>query len=149
MFQRILIPIDSSECSKAAALLAAKLARAWGSQLTFVHIFEGEVSPEAKLLLEGFTQYTRHVPHLILEPMRHNLSETLIALASKEAAELILIGVHAQAKLEREVLNGVAKSVSEQAKIPVLIVPMEQKKVGFEARWASAQPINPLLEQQV
>jgi nucleotide-binding universal stress UspA family protein len=139
MFQRILIPIDSSLCSKAAAQLAARLARAWGSQLTFVYIYEGEITEEAKALLESFVQYTRHVPHLILEPMQHNLSETLAGLASREAAELILIGVHAQAKLEREVLSGVAKSISEQAKIPVLIVPIEQKKIGFEARWAATQ----------
>ena len=136
MFQRILIPIDSSECSKAAAQLAAKLARAWGSQLTFVYVYEGEVTPEATALLQSFLQYTRHVPHLILEPMQDNLSKTLVDLASREAAELILIGVHAHAKLEHEVLDDLAKSISEQAKIPVLIVPIEHKKIGFEARWA-------------
>ncbi len=138
MFQHILVPIDSSQSSKAAAQLAARLARAWGSQVTFVHIYEGDATQEARALLEGFIQYTRLVPHLILEPMQHNLSETLVGLATREATELILIGVHAYARLEQEVLDGVAGSISEQAKIPVLIVPIESKKVGFEARWASA-----------
>lgn len=138
MFQRILIPIDSSQCSQAAAQLAARLARAWGSHITFAYIYEGVATAEDTILLEKFRQFTRYVPCLILEPMKNNLSETLIELANREATELILIGVHAHAKLEREVLDGVAKSISAQAKIPVLIVPMETKKIGFEARWAGA-----------
>jgi nucleotide-binding universal stress UspA family protein len=136
MFQHILVPIDTSQCSHAAAQLAGRLARAWGSQITFAYIFDGFATPEDTALLEGFRQYTRHVPRLVLEPMKTNLSQTLVEIANREVAELILIGVHAHAKLEREVLDGVAKSISSQAKIPVLIVPIETKKIGFEARWA-------------
>ena len=136
MFQHILVPIDSSQCSQAAAQLSARLARAWGSQITFACIYEGFVTSEHTDLLERFRKFTRHVPNLILEPMKNNLTETLVHLANREAAELILIGVNAHAKLEREVFDGIAKSISDQAKIPVLIVPIESKKIGFEARWA-------------
>ncbi len=138
MFQHILVPVDSSPCSRAAVALAARLCRAWGSQLSLAHIYEGHSSQAAQELLEQFLSYTRQTPNLILEPMQENLAKTLVLLAEHEHSELILIGTHVDAHLERQAIGSVARDVAVQARIPVLIVPAESKKIGFEARWATA-----------
>jgi nucleotide-binding universal stress UspA family protein len=139
MYQKILVPIDSSPCSDAAVQLAARLSRAWGSHLTLAHILSDatpDKSQEARTMLEHHAGSARYYPHLLLEPLQDSVAQTLSSLAEREAAELIVIGTHAHAKLERQAIGSIAHELAVLSQTPVLIVPANFRKHGFEARWA-------------
>jgi nucleotide-binding universal stress UspA family protein len=143
MYQKILVPIDSSPCSDAAVQLAARLSRAWGSHLTLAHIMS-DTSPdknqEAQAMLERHAGSVRFYPHLLLEPLQDSVARTLSKLAEREAAELIVIGTHAHAKLERQAIGSIAHELAVLSQTPVLIAPAHFRKHGFEARWAHVAP---------
>jgi nucleotide-binding universal stress UspA family protein len=143
MYQKILVPIDASPCSDAAVQLAVRLSRAWGSQLSLAHILSDN-SPDhrhdAQTMLEHHAGSARFYPHLLLEPLHNSVAQTLASLASREAAELIVIGTHAHAKLERQAIGSIAHELAVLSQTPVLIVPANGRKHGFEARWAHVSP---------
>ncbi|MFN3265268.1 MAG: universal stress protein [Deinococcales bacterium] len=143
MYLNILVPIDSSPCSENAVHLAVRLARAWGSHLSLVHVLT-DTLPEhratAQALLERHAACARHRPRLLLEQFEQSVAYTLAKLAERESAELIVIGTHAHAKLERQAIGSVAHELAVLAQTPVLIVPAHFRKYGFEARWAHVAP---------
>lgn len=143
MYQKILVPLDSNPCSEAVMNLAARLARAWGSHLSLAHVLPDNL-PEhrhsAQAMLERHATCARHAPQLLLEPLGESIAQTLSKLAEREAAELIVIGTHAHAKLERQAIGSVAHELAVLAQTPVLIVPAHFRKHGFEARWAHIAP---------
>jgi nucleotide-binding universal stress UspA family protein len=143
MYHKILVPIDSSPCSEAAVQLASRLSRAWGSQLSLAHILSDNSQnhrQEAQTMLEHHASSARYCPHLLLEPLQDSVAQTLSSLAKREAAELIVIGTHAHAKLERQAIGSIAHELAVLAQTPVLIVPAHFRKHGFEARWAHVAP---------
>jgi nucleotide-binding universal stress UspA family protein len=139
MYQKILVPIDSSPCSRAAVQLAARLSRAWGSQLCLAHVLsdsQPDHAHQARTLLERHLGVARFAPNLLLEPLQDSLAQTISKLAEREAAELIVIGTYAHSKLERQATGSLAHELAVLSQTPVLIVPAVFRKHGFEARWA-------------
>lgn len=151
MYQRLLVPVDSSPCAAVAAGVAMRLARAFGSHVTLVHMLVNDdpaARERASSLLERLSKDARHPPKQLLEVAAGSLSlaQSIVNVAQREASDMILIGTHAHAHLERKAMGSVAHDVAVLAQIPVLMVPAQIKKLGFEGRWSQATQGKPLLE---
>jgi nucleotide-binding universal stress UspA family protein len=141
MYQRLLVPVDASPCSEVASSLAMRLARAFGSHVTLMHALSRDDASSrltATRLLERLSNGARHAPKLILEPPTSDVAECIVSVAQREASDMILIGTHAHARLERKALGSVAHDVAVLAQVPVLMVPAHIRKGGLEGRWLQA-----------
>jgi nucleotide-binding universal stress UspA family protein len=141
MYQRLLVPVDASPCSVVASSLAMRLARAFGSHVTLLHVLSKDDAPTRKAalgLFERLSAGARQAPKLILEPPASDVAGSIVAVSGREAVDMILIGTHAHARLERKVLGSVAHDVAVLAQVPVLMVPAQIRKGGLEGRWLQA-----------
>jgi nucleotide-binding universal stress UspA family protein len=149
MYQRLLVPVDTSPCSEVASSLAMRLARAFGSHVTLLHVLSRDdavTRTNARRLLEHLSEGARHPPKLILEPPASDVADGIVAVCEREASDMILIGTHAHARLERKALGSVAHDVAVLAQVPVLMVPAQIKKGGLEGRWWQATQSRPVTD---
>jgi universal stress protein A len=145
-FQRILIPVDFSERSRAAFRYAAQLARATGAQLDLLHVVPSptrvraavdaylgrpiphtpeSVIAEARAELEWFV---RTVDAAGLEVQLHVLAGDPASMICEQATEqpddLIVLGTHGRMGLAEVVmgqqLGAIAKSIMSCAPCPVV-----------------------------
>jgi nucleotide-binding universal stress UspA family protein len=142
IFSRIVVPTDFSPSSEEAWALAQRLATALGSEVLLVHVFteaplwgEGPFNMEhvretyatsrqwVSDKLEEWARSPRttglHVRPVLREGAPH---EEIIALATDERADLILIGTQGRGGLNRALLGSVADRVVRLAPCPVLTV---------------------------
>ncbi len=142
LFYRIVVPTDFSSSSEEAWALAQRLATALGSEMVLVHVFteaplwgEGPFNREhvrevyassrhwVKDKLEEWARSARaaglHVRPVLREGVPH---EEIVALATDEQADLILIGTQGRGGLNRALLGSVADRVVRLAPCPVLTV---------------------------
>jgi len=143
LFKRILVAIDDSDPSDAAAGFATALAPSGGSTLIFSTIVDtraafdtasnygGNVQPildewqfDAKLLLARAAGRARDAcvasaQELIAmgEPI-----EEILRMASSQHADLIVMGTHGRRGLRRMVMGSVAEGVVRKSLIPVAVV---------------------------
>lgn len=132
--QRILCPVDFSECSLRAFEFAAELASRCRAALEVVHVWQPSgrgvayqgpmsavVGEEAEIgrALEKLYPSNRDVAcqhHLLVgEPV-----EEIIQLATERQIDLIVIGTHGRTGLSRWILGSVAETILHTAPCPVL-----------------------------
>jgi nucleotide-binding universal stress UspA family protein len=141
--QSIVVGVDGSDISRAAAEHAVALARVWNAKVflvTVVRTPEGwwglggaPPSPEAlsTALAEGQAQILNELDdQLDLEGVDYETVEELgdpparlIAVAEDNGSGLIVIGRRGAGLAERVMLGSVADRVSHQSPVPVLVVP--------------------------
>ena len=141
--QSIVVGVDGSDTSRAAAEHAVSLARVWKVKVylvTVVRTPEGwwglggaPPSPEAlsTALAEGQAQILNELEgELDLDGVDYETVEELgdpharlIAVAEANQAGLIVIGRRGAGLAERVMLGSVADRVSHQSPVPVLVVP--------------------------
>lgn len=142
-FKRILCPVDTSECSRAALQHAVTLARARDAELTAVWVRPTLTPPPAL--------WPAYPPEFVLqsdedraaaeERLRTFVRETagdggarllfregavvpeILQVASELPADLIVIGTHGLSGLEHLLLGSVAERVLRKAACPVLTIP--------------------------
>jgi nucleotide-binding universal stress UspA family protein len=134
---------DFSECSAAALRRAIPLARAFGSDITALHVMPTTFPPGA-----GAASLTN--PDLLQPHLHHDVSislsrfvgpaigasvstrialregkavDEILALAASLPADLIVLGTHGTRAITRAVLGSVAERVLGRARCPVLTVP--------------------------
>jgi nucleotide-binding universal stress UspA family protein len=135
--QTILHPTDFSAASRPAFGLACALARDYGAHLILLHVapapvvMGGEmgvvpVAPvdDREALWEQLTALT---PTDAAVRVEHRLrvggaAEQIVAVATDEACDLIVIGTHGRTGLRRLLMGSVAEAVLRQASCPVLTV---------------------------
>ena len=142
MFYRIIVPTDFSSCSEEAWRLAQRLAGMSGAELVLTHVLS-----EAPLFREGpfimpkvreVFEAARSFGEQTLEewvakarseglPARAALRtgvayREIVALATDEQADLIVIGTHGRGGVDRALLGSVADRVIRLAPCPVLSV---------------------------
>lgn len=145
MYQRILVPVDGSETSKAGLAEAVKLARLTGAQLRLVHVVD-----ESPFLLsaEGMAAVSTDVLALLREGGQRILDEARTyvvgqgvavdtalydGLASRLAdcvgeevqgwhADLVVLGTHGRRGVGRVLLGSGAEQVARNSRVPVLLV---------------------------
>lgn len=139
----ILVAVDFTDVTPAVVAEAEKLARAFGAELTVVHVAEPnpdfvgyEAGPksvrdaEAKHLREEHSQL-----HEIAEKMRADgvnvkglvlqgpTVEKIIEEVDKLNADMIVMGNHQHGPLHRFFLGSATEGVIRQNRCPVLVVP--------------------------
>ncbi len=142
LFYRIVVPTDFSTCAEEAWGLAQRLAAAFGSELVLVHVLV-----EASLFEEGpfSMDRTRHVYEAARKWAEESLEEwagkargkgltvrpvlrtgvpyrEVVAVATDELADLVLMGTHGRGGINRALLGSVADRVIRLAPCPVLTV---------------------------
>jgi universal stress protein A len=137
--QTILLPVDSSEPSQAAARFAAQLAHDHGALLVIFHAVEtlgaenvtyGEAasSPQPETHRKRlFEELHRLVPRLADVRVRYVLgedppAEAIVKLAAEADCDLIVLGSHGRTGLQRLLAGSVAEDVVRKAPCPVLVV---------------------------
>lgn len=132
--QKILVPIDFSDCSKKALEYAIPFAKQFGAELKLLHVVERypAVPEMAPYDCENIEDATRE-----LEKLRKSLGNSVrcsffvrkgspqpeIATAARDFdADLIIISTHGRTGLARVFLGSTTEKVVRSAPCPVLIV---------------------------
>jgi nucleotide-binding universal stress UspA family protein len=142
VFYRIVVPTDFSACAEEAWALAQRLARAVGAELVLVHVL-------VETALYDETPFTMQRVREVYEGARRWGRESLdgwaakaksegldarvalrtgapyqeiVALATDERADLVVMGTHGRGGVGRALLGSVADRVVRMAPCPVLTV---------------------------
>jgi universal stress protein A len=142
LFYRIVVPTDFSGCAEEAWGLAQRLAAALGSELVLAHVLvetplfeEGPFTMErtrrvyeaarkwAEESIEQWAGTARGKGLNIRTALRTGVPyREIVALATDERADLVLMGTHGRGGLDRALLGSVADRVIRLAPCPVLTV---------------------------
>ena len=142
VFYRIVVPTDFSDCAKEAWALAQRLADAFGSELVLVHVLvasplfdEGPFSADrvrrvyevagkwAEASLEEWATKAKGRGLRVRVALREGMPyREIVALATDERADLVVMGTHGRGGLDRALLGSVADRVVRLAPCPVLTV---------------------------
>ena len=144
-FQRILVPVDFSEPSRAALETAIEIGRRWpDSVITVLHVYgvpvyayvEGTVLPP-QILSEIAGAAQDAVAKLcdaykdrgvVLRPVSElGTPMDIIRRAEEDKSDLIVMGTHGRTGLPHIVLGSVAERVVRHAPCPVLTVRGERR----------------------
>ncbi|WP_433964883.1 universal stress protein [Tunturiibacter gelidiferens] len=147
-FERILVPTDFSDVSQRALDYAKSVAQKCGSQILLAHVdqpinpitpperewidrnassqqVEQELEQQgAELRSEGFKARTISVPGAV--------QDAVLSTASREGADLIVLGTHSSAGVERLLSGSDAEEIFRNATCPVLVIgPVALPPSGF------------------
>jgi nucleotide-binding universal stress UspA family protein len=142
MYRRILVPVDGSETSNQALLLALELAGLKGGRVRLVHSLDelahvagyrhsaqlrSVVRDEGLQILQRALAIAdaAEVPAetCLLEPTAHgSLGEQVAEEAGQWGADLIVVGTHGRKGARRALLGSGAEQVLRLAPVPVLAV---------------------------
>ena len=138
MYKKILLASDGSENAGRAAKEAAKLAKKLSSQIILTYITG--TPPQSKLVKANFDVHS-----ILIEDAEEKIKDTISTLkednipytlkvaigdpadeiirtASKEEAELIILGSRGLGTIKGVVLGSVSQKVTHNAECPVMIV---------------------------
>jgi nucleotide-binding universal stress UspA family protein len=141
-FYRIVVPTDFSSCAEEAWALAQRLAGALGSELVLVHVLveaplwgEGPFSMDrTREVFEAARKWAgERLGEWVGQARGKGLAvrlalrtgaphEEIVALATDERADLVVIGTHGRGGVNRALLGSVADRVVRLAPCPVLTV---------------------------
>ena len=141
-FYRIVVPTDFSTCSEEAWALAQRLAGAFGSELIPVHVLvENPLWGErpfnmdrvrevyelartwGRAELDKWAAQGKAAGLKVRPALRTGVPhEEIVALATDELADLLVIGTHGRGGVSRVLLGSVADRVVRLAPCPVLTV---------------------------
>jgi nucleotide-binding universal stress UspA family protein len=139
--ERILVAVDLGETTEGTCATAVDLARAFGAELVFLHVYD----------VSSFGELQRQAPSLYLDQVLENLrmqirsklgqleevparfrvevvpdgpvAQAVLDAAERYGAGLIVMGTHGRTGLPRVLLGSVAETVLRRASVPVLVVP--------------------------
>lgn len=150
MFKHIFVPLDSSQCSRAALDVAIGLASQNGALLTVCHVVDVKnavpVFPESGVAVVPWLENARFEGAEVLETARTlalaanvfcdtvqidgPVASSLIDCANARGADLIVLGSHGRTGLSHFLLGSVAETVLHKASVPVTIVRTQQSCVA-------------------
>ena len=134
--QKILVPVDFSDCSQKALQYAIPFAKQFGAELVLLHVVE-PYPTVAEMAPYNFENIHMHERDSDLEAVRKTLPDALqsaavlrngtphleITQAAHDLnADLIIISTHGRKGLSRRVFGSTTEKVVRYAPCPVLIV---------------------------
>jgi nucleotide-binding universal stress UspA family protein len=138
MYQKILIAVDESDCSRRAAQLGLGLAGQLGARVSLVHVLNGlpaalsqtakpdatEARARGQALLGEWQAEARRRGQEAQTQLREMTrpAEGIVAAAQQENCDLIVMGTHGREGLPFLLLGSVAERVIRLAQVPVLLV---------------------------
>jgi nucleotide-binding universal stress UspA family protein len=139
MFETIVWATDGSELADSVLPLVTDLAGAHGSKIVTVHVdeqFRGGRSTGAPVFADEdelrakIAEQVADLTHAgftavfeVETTQRHDTAESIAEVATKNQADLIVIGTHGRGALASAVVGSVAKRLLHVAHCPVLAVP--------------------------
>ena len=139
---RILVPVDFSECSEHALDYACSLAQVMEASVRVMHCMElgsfaMSVSPKEPIyptyVIDSERKHTREALHKLVdehdwggvkhESVFHEGEVREAILQEAEKADLVVMGKRGHSRLSRFLLGNVAYSVLKRASVPVLVLP--------------------------
>lgn len=140
---RILVPIDFSDCSKAAFTYATRLARDFRAELRLMHVIDPHWYPfgdqyaaldAARLMQEADDCAHRQMCRMAAKArvrysvqVRRGSPLTQICEAANEDVDLIVTSTHGRTGLGHVLIGSTAERVVRHASCPVLVVPARRK----------------------
>ena len=144
--QKILVPVDYSECSAAALAYAADLAEKLDASLDVVHVWDrplyvpetvkvghaGEarslvdlIRENAEAEMRSFTARTKLPPsrELTTRLLSGNPATTILKELRAGHHELLVMGTHGRTGIQHALLGSVAEKLVRLSPVPVLTVP--------------------------
>ena len=135
----ILLPVDFSSHSRAAAIRACQLAAGLGMSVRMIHALHLPPVAREAAVPPDFWQELRHSESARLESFRRSIEkhcdveiatrleerdpvDMILSAACDEAVELIVMGTHGHRGLDRFLLGSVAERTLRHAPVPVLVV---------------------------
>lgn len=141
MYQRILAPVDGSAASNNSLNEALRLAKDSGARLCVLHVidgiaFRGEKNPftatadsyreSGRKLMAALAARTRKLgvaaEFLTEENLSGRAADSIVGVARKWRADLIVMGTHGRRGFSRLILGSDADLVLRTATVPVLFV---------------------------
>jgi universal stress protein A len=141
--RRILVPIDFSECSRAALDRAVELSRVLGAELVLLHVVDSsglfvggiesyvDVAAIARQMQEdarkelaaiAATAAANGRPGTRIEVYEGRPAQAIVDCAKEQGVDLIVMGTHGRSGLSRVFLGSVAERVVRTAPCDVLVV---------------------------
>jgi nucleotide-binding universal stress UspA family protein len=142
--QKIIVPIDFSDASEAAARYAARLAASVGASIHLIHVLEealfapgpmefyGGALPQAReemyqractrLNTLGATLATAGLPPFTAEVRSGVTAEEIADAVVDDGADLVVMSTHGRTGLPHLLLGSVAERVIRTARCPVLAI---------------------------
>jgi nucleotide-binding universal stress UspA family protein len=145
-FQRILVPVDFSPCSKEALSCALALAEAFQSELLPLHVLAGDLglaagrSPSLQIHFREIMKAEEEAAHREMAQFLEQSASTgrgkllpprfrtgsadleILKLAEEWKADLIVMGTHGRRGISHLMLGSVTERVVRRAICPVLTV---------------------------
>lgn len=145
MFKKILVPVDGSHTSSMAVDMAIDVARHYDASILLLHVIRNLSLPQEILqmiakgeITESRMELLQDSADIILDSAREQVEKagltpesveylvgdpaaTIIAYAEEHQADLIVIGARGM-ETEYNLLGGVARKLTNIAKLPVLVV---------------------------
>ena len=143
--RKILVPVDYSDCSRAALVYAADIARALGAELDVVHVWDrppyvsevevrhpdGAVRSLVDMIREGaaremeaFVALAKLPPDVRFERRLSSGNPAARILSELELGrhDLVIVGTHGRTGLRHVLLGSVAEKLVRLSPVPVLTV---------------------------
>jgi len=143
--QKLLVPVDFSDCSRSALDTASLLAKTFGASLDLVHVWEAPafIAPEIMVGAAGSTQtlakFADEQAHMGLKEfaeeakkrgidiagtrvVQGDTASTICDLAAREGYDMIAMGTQGRSGLAHLFLGSVAEKVVRHSSVPVLTV---------------------------
>ncbi|MBV8594753.1 MAG: universal stress protein [Candidatus Eremiobacteraeota bacterium] len=147
MFRNIIVPVDGSEPSNSAITFALRMAGEEHATITFAHAVEvtriiamtsaSAIGPQYALdaalqagrdiLAEAQAQADDAKVKATTELLEGDCVGSLLDLAERSKADLIVIGSHGRGGISRAILGSVAEGVLRRSPIPVLVTHAPKK----------------------
>ncbi|QSG13576.1 universal stress protein [Halapricum desulfuricans] len=137
MYDRILVPVDGSECGRAAARYGFAFAAATGATVDIVHVVDTTVptiggrmtDPErqdhGEAIVESAAEHSQAFDCPVETHVREGAPRSeIVASADELGADLIVMGRQGTHNLRERLLGGVTEHVVRHADQPVLVVPL-------------------------
>ncbi len=126
MYRRILVPVDGSDTSNHALVMALRMAEESGGQVRLVHVLDGLAHEDAERVLQRALAIADDADvaaetRLIAQPDRR-LGELVAEQALAWPADLVVVGTHGRRGVGRVLLGSGAEQVIRLAPVPVLAV---------------------------
>ena len=156
VLQRILVPTDFSDESRAALAYGAALAETFSASLHLLHVLEAIVAPEAVPVQYESRQLEAAVEATAWEELRGLLAgdeyarlqatlaiewgtpvSEIIRYAKEQEIDLIVMGTHGRGGLKRLILGSVAESAVRGAPCPVLTIHHAERDVSTQSAVAT------------
>jgi len=136
---RILVPIDFSDCSRKALRYAIPLAKEHGASLTLLYVVPNQYATydyggvnmpalEAQMFVDGEKELRGMVEEECDDVSAESLVRTgsaadqILTAAKEIPADIIVISTHGRTGLKHMVMGSVAEQVVRRASCPVLVV---------------------------